>query len=215
MPKRGGAKISGRSRRARPRKSTNAPSSSSSVDRTTSNAKHAEKPKKSSAVSADAALNVVALRAQLARALGWHDAHVDLDRAVAGLAPELRGRRPPGLAHSAWEIVEHIRIAQHDIFDFCVNASYAEMKWPDEYWPPTPAPPSPSAWDASLAAYRRDLQAMQDLASRADLDLFAKIPHGSGQTYLREIVLVIDHNAYHVGELVTLRRLLGAWDAQS
>ena len=147
----------------------------------------------------------------LASALGWRDAHANFDQAVDGLEPELRGRRPPGMPHSPWEIVEHIRRAQHDILDFCLNADYTEQTWPDDYWPETPEPPGAQAWDESIAAFHRDLKALQDLAADPERDLFAKIPHGSGQTYLRELVLVIDHTAYHVGELVTIRRLLGAW----
>ena len=152
-----------------------------------------------------------ALRAQVVSVLGWHDAHVDFDGALDGLPEALRGRVPPGSPYSIWQIVEHLRIAQHDILDFCVNPSYAEMKWPDDYWPRDPAPPSAAAWDESIAAYRRDRQALQRLAGDTNIDLFATIPHGSGQTYLREILLIVDHNAYHVAELVLLRRLLGAW----
>ena len=144
-------------------------------------------------------------------ALGWADAHVDLDRAVADFAVELRGQRPPGMPHSPWEIVEHIRIAQHDILDFCRNPSYAELKWPDDYWPASSAPPSAAAWDASIAAFHRDLKALQGLATDPHVDLAATIAHGSGQTYLRELLLVIDHNAYHVGEIVAIRRMLAAW----
>jgi uncharacterized damage-inducible protein DinB len=145
-------------------------------------------------------------------ALAWQDAHVNFDRAVDGLAADVRGRRPTGMPHSVWEIVEHIRIAQHDILDFCRNPHYAEMKWPDDYWPRTPAPPSAIAWDDSIAAFHRDLTALQELAADPETDLFAAIPHGSGQTCFRELILVIDHTAYHVGELVTIRRMLGAWD---
>jgi uncharacterized damage-inducible protein DinB len=145
------------------------------------------------------------------KALGWHDAHVNLDQAVEDLPAELRGQRPPRMPHSPWEIVEHIRIAQHDILDFCRNPDYAEMKWPDDYWPRDPAPSSPGTWDASIAAFHHDLKALQDLATDPAIDPFAAIPHGSGQTYLRELILVLDHNAYHVGELVTIRRMLGAW----
>lgn len=152
-----------------------------------------------------------ALASLLANALAWKDAHANFDRAVEGLPANLRGTRPPGMPYSPWELVEHIRIAQHDILDFCVNANYEEMKWPDDYWPSNPAPPTPTAWDESLAAYHRDLMALQELAHDTGFDLFATIPHGSGQTYLREIVLVIDHTAYHVGELVAVRRMLGAW----
>ena len=147
----------------------------------------------------------------IGRALAWQDAHASFDQAVAGLALGLRGRRPSGMPHSPWEVVEHIRIAQHDILDFCRNANYEEMKWPDESWPGDPAPPSAEAWDASLAAFHRDVKALQDLASDSTVDLFATIPHGSGQTYLRELILVIDHTAYHVGELVAIRRMLDSW----
>lgn len=145
------------------------------------------------------------------KALAWHDAHVDFDQAVDGLGAELRGERPPGMPHSVWEIVEHMRIAQRDILDFCRSPDYVEMKWPDDYWPRTPAPPSTTAWNASITAFHHDLQALQDLAADPDVDLFAAIPHGSGQTYLRELILVIDHNAYHLGELLAIRRMLNAW----
>jgi uncharacterized damage-inducible protein DinB len=155
-------------------------------------------------------LNV--LRRQLADALGWHHAHVDFDRAARELPAGARGRRPNGLPHSPWEILEHLRLAQHDILDFCRNPDYTEMKWPDEYWPQAAAPPDSVAWDASVAAFKRDLREMQALATDERIDLFSKIPHGSGQTYLREVILVIDHNAYHVGELVAIRRMLGSWE---
>ena len=151
------------------------------------------------------------LRKQIASALAWHDAHVDLDRAVEGLSAKARGQRPPGMPHSPWEIVEHLRLAQFDIFDFCVNPLYAQLKWPDDYWPRSPAPPSDRAWQASLRAFRRDVKSLQAVAANPRIDLFAAIPHGSGQTYLRELLLVIDHNAYHVGELVAVRRMIGAW----
>lgn len=150
-------------------------------------------------------------RTVVRNALGWHDAHADFKSATAGLPVELRGKRPQGLPHSPWEIVEHIRIAQWDILDFCRNPKYTEMKWPDEYWPKAPAPPDAKAWDASIAAFHKDLGEMQKLADDPKIDLLAKIPHGSGQTYLRELILTIDHNAYHVGELVAVRRMLGAW----
>ena len=151
------------------------------------------------------------MRKQLAESLDWGHAHVDFDRAVDGLPPELRGRRVHGLPHSAWEIVEHLRIAQHDMLDFARNPKYREMKWPDDYWPPTPAPPDEAAWEASVAAFKRDRAEMARLTVDPAIDLEARIPHGSGQTYLREVLLVLDHNAYHVAELVVLRRLLGAW----
>jgi uncharacterized damage-inducible protein DinB len=153
------------------------------------------------------------MRDQIARSLDWGEAHADFDQAIAALASELRGRRVHGLPHSAWEILEHLRIAQHDILDFAKNANYKEMKWPDEYWPASPEPPSGKAWDESVAQFRRDRDAVKALSTDPKIDLAAQIPHGDkpSQTYLRSVLLVIDHNAYHVGELVLLRRLLGAW----
>jgi hypothetical protein len=154
--------------------------------------------------------NDTALRNQLAKLLDSSEAHADFDAAVKGLPAELQGAIPPGLQHSPWQLLEHMRIAQHDILDFCLNANYQEMKWPDDYWP-APEPPTPTAWEESLAAYRRDCEAMKELVRDPQRDLFATIPHGAGQTYLREALLVADHAAYHVGQLVLVRRLLGAW----
>jgi DinB family protein len=153
------------------------------------------------------------MREHLAKSLDWGQAHVDFDKAVDKFPVRLRGRRVKGLPHSAWEILEHLRIAQHDILDFSVNADYTEMKWPDDYWPPTPAPPTARAWNQSIAAFRRDREELKNLATNPKVTLTKRIPHGTGQTYLREILLVLDHNAYHVAELVVLRRLLRAWPA--
>jgi hypothetical protein len=155
--------------------------------------------------------DLAALRAQLRRILGWQDAHVGFEKSVEGLAPKNRGVRMAGFPHSAWELVEHIRITQRDILDFCRDPNYVEPKWPDDYWPTSPEPPSERAWDDSIAAFREDRAALEALATDGSVDLFAKIPHGSGQTYLREILLVADHNAYHLGQLVMLRQQLGAW----
>ena len=153
-----------------------------------------------------------ALRAQLAEFVDWHNAHVGFDEAVKGIPPKRRGEVPPGFAHSVWQVVEHIRIAQADILDFCVNPKYRhDMKWPDDYWPKTPAPRSAAAWSKALAAIRRDRKATQRLALDRRVDLFAKIPHGTGQTYLREVLLVADHAAYHVAQIVDIRRALGIW----
>jgi uncharacterized damage-inducible protein DinB len=154
---------------------------------------------------------MAALRAQLASALDWREANAGFDKVVEGVPVELRGTRPAGLPYSLWQIVEHVRLAQHDILDFCRNPKYVEKKWPDDYWPRTDAPPTAAAWDESLAAFRRDREALKKLAVDPKIDLFAKIPHGSGQTYLREIILILDHNAHHVGQLIVVRRLLGAW----
>ena len=152
-----------------------------------------------------------ALREQLRRILSWQDAHAGFDKAVEGLAPHLRGARVQGFSHSAWQLLEHLRLAQFDILDFSRNPNYHELAWPDDYWPKSPEPPSDRAWDESVAAFRKDRAEMQALAADESIDLFAKIPHGSGQTILREILLTADHNAYHVGQLVMLRQLLDAW----
>lgn len=152
-----------------------------------------------------------ALRTQLAALLGWHDAHATFEDAVKGVPPEVRGTRPDGLPHSPWELLEHLRITQRDILDFSRAPTYHEMKWPDDYWPPSPEPPSEEAWDESAAAFRADLDALKAMAADRNVDLFAPVPNGDGQTYLREILLAADHNAYHVGELVLTRRALGVW----
>lgn len=155
-----------------------------------------------------------ALRELLARSLAWSDAHVSFDDALAKLDPALRGNRPEGLPHSAWDLIEHLRLAQEDILDFCRNAAYEERRWPDDYWPTAGTFPTDEEWDASIAAYRADRDALQQLAMSPDVDLNATIPHGSGQTYARELLLVLDHAAYHVAQLVLVRQLLGAWPAR-
>ena len=152
-----------------------------------------------------------AVRELLGRALAWGDAHATFDDAVADIPADLRGRQPDRVPYSPWQLLEHLRITQRDILEFCVNAEYQEMKWPDDYWPPSVAPPSAEAWDESIRAFDQDRQALQKLAADTSVDLEASIPHGDGQTYMRELVLVIDHSAYHVGQLVLVRRLLGLW----
>lgn len=156
------------------------------------------------------------LRDHLARVLDWQDAHVGFDKAVDGIPPDKRGARAAGFEHSPWQLIEHIRIAQGDILDFCVNAAYEHtMTWPDDYWPKDPAPPSQKAWDDSLASYARSLEELKRLARDAE-DLTAKVPTGkAGQTYLRAILLTADHTAYHVGQLVAVRRALGVWPTGS
>jgi uncharacterized damage-inducible protein DinB len=151
------------------------------------------------------------MRDLLGRLLSWEDAHATLDAAVAGIPADLRGRQPAGVPYSPWQLVEHLRIAQHDILDFCRNADYEELNWPADYWPSSAAPPSAAAWDESIAQFRADRLALQQLAADERVDLAARIPHGSGQTYLRELLLAADHAAYHIGQLVLVRRLLGAW----
>lgn len=151
------------------------------------------------------------LREHLARLLEWEDAHANFSFAVAGLPKGLRGKQPSGLPYSPWQLLEHLRITQHDILDFCVNPNYREMEWPKDYWPPSAEPPSTEAWNESILAFERDRSALQALSRDPAVSLDATIPHGQGQTYLRELLLAADHTAYHIGELIVVRRLLGAW----
>jgi DinB family protein len=151
------------------------------------------------------------VREQLRRLLAWEDAHVGFDAAVADIPVEFRAERPSGLPYSPWQLVEHLRRTQHDILEFCRNPKYEEPAWPDDYWPASETPPSPAAWNDSIRQFREDRAALQKLAADPDVDLTARIPHGSGQSYLRELVLAADHAAYHIGELVVVRRLLGIW----
>ena len=147
----------------------------------------------------------------MGKVLAWEDAHATFDAAVNGLPPAQRGMTPPGLPYSPWQLLEHVRLAQADILDFCRNSHYKDMKWPDDYWPADAAPPDGEAWDHSVRRVREDRRALQAMAADPSIDLGARIPHGSGQTYLRELLLVAGHNAYHVGQLVLVRRLLGSW----
>lgn len=151
------------------------------------------------------------VRKHLSRLLFWEDAHVNFDTAIRGIPEKLRGVQPPGLPYSPWQLLEHLRIIQHDILDFCQNPNYKELAWPEEYWPKSAAPKSPNDWEASIKQYRSDREALLQLATNTELDLTATIPHGSGQSYLRELLLVADHNSYHIGQLVAVRRLLGIW----
>ena len=156
-------------------------------------------------------MNDQQLREQVLYLLGGGGAHVGFEEAFADLPPRLRGVRPDAIPHSPWRLLEHMRIAQWDILEFCRNPEHVSPDFPDGYWPQRDAPPGKEAWDQSLARFRADLGAMQDLVASTSVDLFAPIPHGSGQTILREALLVADHNAYHIGQLVIVRRALGAW----
>jgi uncharacterized damage-inducible protein DinB len=147
----------------------------------------------------------------VASALTWDQAHAPLDRAVEGLSPALRGKRPSNFPHSAWELLDHIRRTQRDLLEFCTNPKYHEPKWPDDYWPGSPEPPNDAAWAECLAAIRADARALADFTTRNAATLTEKIPHGTGQTYLRTILVAVDHASYHVGQIVAVRRLLGAW----
>ncbi len=139
------------------------------------------------------------------------DAHLDFDSAVADMPVQLRGTKPPGLPHTPWRLLEHMRIAQWDILEFWRNPNHVSPEFPNGYWPTQDGPPGGSAWDESARTFRSDLKVMQDLVSDPSTELFAPIPHGDGQTLLREALLVADHNAYHLGQLIAVRRMLGAW----
>lgn len=152
-----------------------------------------------------------ALREHVARLLDWEDAHATFSSAVVGLPEALRGKQPAGLPYSPWQLLEHLRITQHDILDFCENPKYRERSWPKDYWPPSAEPPSSEAWSASIRAFERDRAALQRLSRNPAVNLESTIPHGQGQTFLRELLLAADHTAYHIGELVVVRRLLEAW----
>jgi uncharacterized damage-inducible protein DinB len=137
-------------------------------------------------------------------------AHLDFDEAVKDFPMAQAGAKAPGAPHTPWQLLEHLRITQEDILDFCRNPNYVEKKWPDEYWPATAAPPDAAAWEHSAKQFRADLRAMQALAKDTANDLMAPLPHGTGQTLLREVLLVVDHNSYHLGQLVYARKTLEA-----
>lgn len=151
-----------------------------------------------------------ALREHLVKLLDGKQAHVDFDSTVNELPNELWGKKPEGAPYTPWQLLEHLRIAQWDILEFSRNAEHVSPEWPEGYWPPSEAPADEGAWDHSVSEFRSDLQAMKDLVADPSTDLYARIPHGTGQTILREALLVADHNAYHLGQIVLLKRLLHA-----
>lgn len=153
------------------------------------------------------------LRTFLARLLDWEEAHVGFDKAVRGIPPDLRGARPDGFPHSAWQLLEHLRLGQKDLLAFSTDANYVhELTWPDDYWPKDPAPPADGAWDRSVADFGADRERLTQLIRDPQVDLMAPVPTGKAtHTYLRAYLLVMDHNAYHVGQLVALRQALGIW----
>ncbi len=155
--------------------------------------------------------NDAALREHIVSLLTGGHAHATFDAAVKDLPLEFRGKTPKGAEHSPWQILEHLRIAQWDILEFTRDPNHESPKWPEGYWPASKAPADDKAWDKSVRAFRKNLKAMTELVSDKKTDLFAPIAHGDGQTVLREALLAADHNAYHIGELVLVRRLLGAW----
>jgi len=151
-----------------------------------------------------------ALRDHLQKALAWEDAHAGFDAAVAGVPAHLQGVVPQGQAHSLWQLLEHLRLTQWDLLDFCTNPAYVGLSM-EQHWPPSVAPPTAAAWDEAIVRFQADRDAVQRLAADRAVNLFDRIPQGSGQTYLRSLLLVIDHNAYHVGQFVIARRALGIW----
>lgn len=151
------------------------------------------------------------LRDHLLYLLRGGGAHLSFDAAIADLPIALRGAQPSGVPHTPWRLLEHMRIAQWDILEFSRNPNHVSPKFPEGYWPLGDAPPDEAAWDRSVMAFRADLQAMCDIVADPATDLFARIPHGDGQTVLREALLVADHNSYHLGQLIVVRRALGVW----
>lgn len=151
------------------------------------------------------------LREHLLYLLGGGGAHLHFEQALQEIPPDLLGVRVEGCSHTLWRLLEHMRICQWDILEFSRNPKHVSPDFPDGYWPQEDAPPGIESWDLSRQAFREDLQSMIDLVADPETDLFASIPHGDGQTILREALLVADHNAYHLGQIVFLRRCLNAW----
>lgn len=161
----------------------------------------------------DASADVDELRRQLLALLNGGQAHADFETAIRDFPDELRGKVPDGLPYSAWQLLEHMRITQRDILSFSAppTGGYHPLEWPAEYWPKFAEPPSPSDWDRTIASIRSDREQFEVLLQKADVDLFKPFRWGNGQNLLREALLISDHTAYHLGELIVLRRLLGAW----
>lgn len=173
--------------------------------------KHASTKKTLRKPRPSAAPDVPGLRDHLLKLLDAASAHVNFEHALRDFPEPLRGFKPGGAPYTPWQLLEHMRIAQSDILEFSRDPKHVSPAWPEGYWPKTEVPPGAAAWELSVRAFRADLAAMKKLVADPQTDLFARIPHGTGQTVLREALLVADHNAYHIGQFVLLRRLLGAW----
>jgi uncharacterized damage-inducible protein DinB len=152
-----------------------------------------------------------ALRDHVADLIDWEDAHAGLEQIVAGVPADQWGAAASGLPYTLWQLLEHLRLTQHDILDFCRNPEYTHLRWPEDYWPKETDQPTADKAARSLAAFRQDREALVALARDTSLDLFAPIPYGTGQTYLRELLLAADHTSYHLGQMVAVRRVLGIW----
>jgi hypothetical protein len=152
-----------------------------------------------------------ALREQLVALLKGGGAHVHFMDALDGFPEAKRGTFVEGLPHTGWQLIEHVRIAQWDILEFSRDPKHVSPGFPEGYWPKAPVPPDQAAWQKSVEAFQHDLQEMTKLVNNPKTDLYMVIPHGDGQTILRQALLLADHNAYHLGQLIDLRRALGAW----
>jgi hypothetical protein len=156
-------------------------------------------------------MNDSVLREQLVQLLGGGHAHMPFDQAVADFPLEWANKRPPSVTYTPWHLLEHLRIAQWDILDFIRNPDYQEIKWPDDYWPAAEATADAAAWQTTVDSFRADLQSLLEIAQDSSVDLTADIPHAPGYTVLRELLVVADHNAYHIGEFAILRQVMGTW----
>lgn len=157
--------------------------------------------------------HIRALRTHLVNLLSKEQAHAGFERALGDFPANLRGVKIAGSPHTPWQLLEHLRIAQWDILEFCRNSHHISPPFPQGYWPPTGAPPDPSAWERSVREFQADRDAIVALVKNPRVDLFARIPHGEGQTVLREAMVVADHNAYHLGQIIMLRRLADSWES--
>jgi hypothetical protein len=155
--------------------------------------------------------NDQALRRHLAPLLTSESAHASFEAALADFRAALHGEQPTGAAHTPWQVLEHMRITQRDVLDRIGNANHRALAFPDEYWPPAAVPRKNDAWDASVAAFRADQKALADVIGKNDIDLFGPTRPGADGVLLDDLLMIVDHNAYHLGELILLRRLLGAW----
>ncbi len=152
----------------------------------------------------------IELRKQLVNLLEGGQAHMDFSTAVENFPVEKAGSKPNGAPHSGWQLLEHLRITQHDILQFSLGTDYQSLKWPDDYWPKTDGPPDAKAWSESIKAFQADLEALKKLASDPKQDLYKPFDHGEGQNLLREILLAADHNSHHVGQLLFMKKTLAA-----
>jgi len=149
------------------------------------------------------------MRKELVRLLRSGGAHASFDDIVSGFSAKHRGLKPAGAPHSAWQLLEHMRIAQWDIVEYTRNPKHVSPEFPAGYWPTADAPPDTKAWNASIAAFKKDLRSMQQLVEDAKNDLLAALPHANGATIFGQALLLVDHNSYHLGQLMMVRKSLG------